>query len=94
MLDVVQHRQHELVQPGEGQLCLGLKPGRAEDPHTVRFRVPDRGRQQDGFSDAGFTPHQQRRAALGNPVDQPFEPGQLLLAANNRVPGGVVGSAR
>ncbi|CAA9565533.1 MAG: hypothetical protein AVDCRST_MAG18-1444 [uncultured Thermomicrobiales bacterium] len=90
MLGTIQHRQHELVQARERQPSFGLHAGRAQHPHTGRFRAPTGRREKGGFPYARLAPYQQRAAALGESVDQPFEPGELALAAEDRTPVGAV----
>ena len=94
LLCMTQDRHHELVQPRERQPRLGLHAARAQHPHPRRLRAPAGRREQGGFADARLAPHQQRAATLGESVDQPFEPGQLALAAEDRAPAGAVVTIR
>jgi hypothetical protein len=56
-------------------LRLGLHTGRAQHTHPRVLRAPARSHQQGGLADARLAPHEQRRATLGNAVDQLFKPG-------------------
>jgi hypothetical protein len=90
-VDLTEHRQHELVQPCERQLRLGLHPGRVQHLHTHILRAPAGRRQQGGLADALLAPYEQRRTTLLNPVDQPVELGQLALATED---GALTGAVR
>jgi hypothetical protein len=82
LLGLVQDRADQLVQPGEGDLPLGLDPSRREYTYPVGCREPGHLRQQRRLADPGLAAHDHRTAAVAHAADAVAEQPQLSPAAN------------
>jgi hypothetical protein len=72
MLDAIQHRRQQLMQPGERELHLRLDTCGAR--HTAARRLRDQVVQQGRLAHARFAAHHQRPAlARANRFDEPIE---------------------
>ncbi len=81
----VEHRPQQLVQPGEGQILLGLPAGDRQRPH--RRRLNDLG-QQRGLTQPRITPQHVHAGGRRRWIDQVSQAGQLTVAADHRASGG------
>jgi hypothetical protein len=79
--DLVQHRSRQLVQPGEGQMALGLHAGRGEHGESRALRLARGPCKERGLADARSTADHERPACLRQSVDEGVESGELLGSA-------------
>ena len=77
----LEKRKQQLVQPGEGESRLGRHARRGDHRH-VPLACSHRGSlEQRGLPDPGLAAHDERAAALPDPIDQAVELSQLVVSA-------------
>ena len=69
------------MQAGEGESCLGGRARRGDHGHAPFACSHRSGLEQCGLPDPGLAAHDERAAALPDPVDQVVELSQLVVSA-------------
>jgi hypothetical protein len=77
----LEKREQQLVQPGEGESRLGRYARRGDHRHAPLACSHRSSLEQPGLPDPGLAAHDERAAALPDPVDQVVKPSQLVVSA-------------